>query len=144
MRQTAFRLEECDFELLDDVAQYELLGVGNRSDALRYVLRQYAKDAAGYAQLAMMPLPEREERLRVMEEEANKVAALIVNGVSVETKKSEVSYEDLVRLAGLQEGRVYSAVYSRAADDRSGSLIPGGFVKVADGTVFTIMDTSSA
>jgi len=61
MRQSAFRLDEYDFNLLDDVVQHALLGVGDRSTALRFILRQYAKNAARYNALAGCPLPDRPE-----------------------------------------------------------------------------------
>ena len=41
MKQTAFRLDQMDYEVLDDVVKHQLLGVGNRSDALRYIIRQH-------------------------------------------------------------------------------------------------------
>lgn len=59
MKQSAFRLDPVDFELLDDVVERQLLGVGNRSDALRYILRQYAKAPADYDRLVGLPLPDR-------------------------------------------------------------------------------------
>jgi hypothetical protein len=61
MQQTAFRLDVIDFDLLDDVVQHQLLGVGDRSTALRFILRQYAKDAARYNALVGCRLPERSE-----------------------------------------------------------------------------------
>lgn len=64
--QTAFRLEQMDFELLDDVVKHQLRGVGTRSDALRYILRQYAKAQAGYDQLVSEPVPSRRDRLKAI------------------------------------------------------------------------------
>lgn len=64
--QTAFRLDHEDYELLDDVVEFQLLDAGTRSDALRYILRQYAKKQAGYDQLVHLPLPERKERRTAM------------------------------------------------------------------------------
>ena len=66
MEQTAFRLALEDFELLDDVVEHQFLGVGNRSDALRYILRQYAKAQAGYDQLVVQPVPDRQARVKAL------------------------------------------------------------------------------
>jgi hypothetical protein len=41
MTQTAFRLDDDDFAILDEVKRRT--GLAARSDALRYVLRQYAQ-----------------------------------------------------------------------------------------------------
>jgi hypothetical protein len=41
LKQTAFRLDPEDFEILDEVKRRT--GLAARSDALRYVLRQYAQ-----------------------------------------------------------------------------------------------------
>jgi metal-responsive CopG/Arc/MetJ family transcriptional regulator len=41
MTQTAFRLDDEDFAILDDVKRRT--GLSSRSDAMRYVLRQYAQ-----------------------------------------------------------------------------------------------------
>jgi len=42
MKQTAFRLDEVDFRILDEVQQ--LLGASSRTDALRFILRSYARE----------------------------------------------------------------------------------------------------
>jgi hypothetical protein len=42
LKQTAFRLDAEDFEILDAVKRRT--GLAARSDALRYVLRQYAQE----------------------------------------------------------------------------------------------------
>jgi hypothetical protein len=41
LTQTAFRLDQEDFDILDEVKRRT--GLAARSDALRYVLRQYAQ-----------------------------------------------------------------------------------------------------
>lgn len=41
LRQTAIRLDDQDYALLDEVQRRT--GLSSRSDALRYVLRQYAQ-----------------------------------------------------------------------------------------------------
>lgn len=41
LKQTAFRLDEEDFVILDAIKRQ--MGLAARSDALRYVLRQYAR-----------------------------------------------------------------------------------------------------
>ena len=41
LKQTAFRLDPEDFEILDEIKRRT--GLAARSDALRYVLRQYAQ-----------------------------------------------------------------------------------------------------
>ncbi len=59
MTQTAFRLDEDDFAILDEVKRRT--GFGSRSDALRYVLRQYAQQhgLAGFGPAKPVKAPKR-------------------------------------------------------------------------------------
>lgn len=71
---------------------------------------------------------------------------IYVNGGVMYTDQKELSYFDVVTLAhpAFKFEGVLTVTYAHAHDDRSGSMIPGSFVKVADGTVFNATDTSRA
>lgn len=74
------------------------------------------------------------------------VKKIVVNAQTKETDAFAVSYVDVVVLAGYKADRILSVVY-RNADQTppDGSLIPTGrSVKIKDGTIFSVADTSNA
>jgi hypothetical protein len=72
---------------------------------------------------------------------------IIVNGRE-RTVGKEVSFEEVVELAfpGSPTGPniVYTVAYRRAAGNRSGDLLPGGSVKVKQGTIFDVTQTDKS
>jgi hypothetical protein len=69
-----------------------------------------------------------------------------VNGEKKVTTAKELSYGDVVELAFPDSPNfAYSVTHSRARGDKpDGILLPGGTVKIKDGTIFNVADTSSA
>jgi hypothetical protein len=73
---------------------------------------------------------------------------IIVNGRKGFTEKHELSYIDIVSLefgGELPAGVVWSITYHGADGERhDGILSPGGKVKIKDGTIFNVANTSNA
>lgn len=67
---------------------------------------------------------------------------IVVNGVEKKVHADELSYEEVVFMAG--ETGVVSMTYSRDARGRFGVLLPGQSVKIKDGTVFNACRTDNA
>lgn len=72
---------------------------------------------------------------------------LIVNGRSVETQMQEVSYNDIIVLAGYEAkpGLVFTITYRRGVvRSAEGSLTPGEKVATRNGMIFNCMVTGAA
>jgi hypothetical protein len=72
---------------------------------------------------------------------------IIINGTQQDLDTTHFTYEDLIALAGFEEGRTISITYrsKRMGDtQRSGMLIPGRSVELEDGMVFNAYDTGMA
>ncbi len=80
---------------------------------------------------------------------------IILNGRSIvigeevlfPEKDGLISYEDLLEWSGYSPGRIVSMSYrtARTGDEqRAGILSPGESVKVEDGMIFDVADTSGA
>lgn len=72
---------------------------------------------------------------------------IIVNGGKRVVDAASITYEDVVKLAGLDPKRIYSITYCalRAGDEqREGSLRPGREMTIEHGMRFYIGDTSNA
>lgn len=69
---------------------------------------------------------------------------IIVNGSEVVVTQPKLSYADVVQLGGKPHGPMYTMTYSRAADDRDGTMISGDEVEAVDGTVFSFVVTDNA
>lgn len=77
----------------------------------------------------------------------HQMKTIIVNGRTVETDLDQISYADLIALAGYSPTRVVSVTYrsKRNGDNvQEGILIPGRIVTVDDGMVFNASVTGSA
>jgi hypothetical protein len=72
---------------------------------------------------------------------------IIVNGKEVQSPKRELSYADIVSLAGRDPARVLTVTYnepSMSDAGRHGTLVSGQTVIVSEGMVFSVSDTSGA
>ena len=69
---------------------------------------------------------------------------LIINGSEVHVQQSKLSYADVVQLGGKAHGPMYTMTYSRAAEDKSGTMISGDEVEAAEGTVFSFVVTDNS
>lgn len=69
---------------------------------------------------------------------------IIVNGKTHQVKAG-LSYEELVELAGLPSGHIYSITYRGPITwSSSGILAPGQHIVVMEGTIFNVFHTGSA
>jgi hypothetical protein len=70
---------------------------------------------------------------------------IIVNGRPDVCIVDHISYEEIILAAEYKAGRILTVVY-RHADQTppDGSLTPGQSVKIKDGTIFSVADTSNA
>lgn len=67
-----------------------------------------------------------------------------LNGVKTKVEQETLSYEEIVELAGLRAGRVYTVVYTKGVNGSKGSLTASQSVKVIDGMNINADDTSNA
>ena len=58
--------------------------------------------------------------------------------------RREISYDEVVRLAGKQPGRVWTITYIHRLTGVSGILSPGQNAPLMDGMLFNVCDTSNA
>jgi len=82
-------------------------------------------------------------------EEEKKTLTIIVNGTPHEVSQDEISYTEVVKLAfpefGSHPERTYSVTYRRGHGNKpEGILSAGGNVKVKDGMVFDVSETSQS
>jgi hypothetical protein len=72
---------------------------------------------------------------------------IIINGTIHDLDVTNLTYDNLISLAGFEDGRIVSITYkSKKVNDtqRTGILLPGCSVEVEDGMVFNAFDTGSA
>jgi len=68
---------------------------------------------------------------------------IFVNGKHMVFDKEEISYEDVLKLLGLEDG-VYSVTYTRGIERQKGSLDKGQYIKVNQGIRFNCDRTDNA
>jgi hypothetical protein len=78
-----------------------------------------------------------------------KVVTIIISGRPFEVDEKEISYEEVVNLRydghpPTGENVVITVTYSKSHDGKEGSLQPGHSVKVKDGMVFNVVDSSQS
>jgi hypothetical protein len=83
-----------------------------------------------------------------MNEKEEKNITISVNGQPYEFEKNyEITYEEVVKLVfpNYDTGKVYSIIYRRGPESKpEGILPPGGSVKLKDGEVFRVSETSQS
>jgi hypothetical protein len=67
-----------------------------------------------------------------------------VNAIDKHVEAENLSYEDVVVLAGDDPSRILSVTYSHRASGKQGLLYKGKSVTVMDGMSFGVFDTSNA
>lgn len=69
---------------------------------------------------------------------------IVINGREYEVAEHEISFEQLVALAfpSPAPGDTHTVTYRKANGNKpEGTLMPGGTVKVKDGTIFNVTET---
>lgn len=70
----------------------------------------------------------------------SKTVTIIVNGRPKEVTKGELSYAEVVELAGLTPSpkTIFTITYRKGEGNKEGSLVDGESVKVKDGMIFNV------
>lgn len=82
-----------------------------------------------------------------MAQDHKKTVTIIVNGRPKEVEKDEITYADVVALAGVQTGpdTEVTVTYSKGEDKKpKGSLVAGESVKAKDGMIFNVTATNKS
>lgn len=81
-------------------------------------------------------------------EKRHKNVTIIVNGTLHEWEKNdEITYEEVVKLAftSYSPTKIYSVTYRRGQGNKpEGILPPGGTVKIKEGMIFNVSETSQS
>ncbi len=81
-------------------------------------------------------------------ESHDKAVTIIVNAREKEWNKKEISYQEVIVLAFGEyienENIEYTVAYSKAHDDKNGTLTKGESVKVKEGMVFNVNKTDKS
>lgn len=81
-------------------------------------------------------------------EDHDKSVTIIVNAREKEWDKREISYKEVIELAFGEyienENIEYTVAYSKAHDDKNGTLTKGESVKVKEKTVFNVNKTDKS
>ena len=75
--------------------------------------------------------------------EVQQMRKIVINGKTVEVEADNITYEDVVRLAGMREGVVYTVVHDDRMN-RAGHLFPGQSIPCSDTLRIDISFTGNA
>ena len=78
--------------------------------------------------------------------EKTKTVTIYVNGRPKQVDKTELTFDQIVALAfsPVPQGAMFTVTYSKAEGNKEGSLFPGDSIKVKEGMIFNVTETSQS
>lgn len=69
---------------------------------------------------------------------------IVVNGRAVIVQRNELSFAEVIELSGIQPADIGLTVTYRGEAGVSGTMVYGDVLKIQDGMIFNVADTSRA